>query len=218
MQAWDQFLEVQEKELGKDTISRWLRPIMIEKFDACNLYLKAENSFQVLWFEEHIRPKLKDKFLNNNGRPIKVHLKQINNRAPKKKNFFRPNKALEIKQNFLDPLLTWDTFLPNSGNFVPSKLLLELSNSTENTQKDFNPIFIHGETGVGKTHLLTAYAHSLKKKGINVFFVRAESFTEHVVNAIRLGMMQEFRKAYRNIDVLIIDDIHIFSKKAATQE
>ena len=65
---------------------------------------------------------------------------------------------------------------------------------------------------------MQATAHKFKEKNLNVFYVNAKSFTNHVVDAIRNGNMQDFRKAYRNLDVLIIDDIQIFSKKFATQE
>jgi len=88
----------------------------------------------------------------------------------------------------------------------------------QNEKPSFNPIFIHGSSGSGKSHLLMALANELKKKKKNVFFVKAQTFTNHVVNAIRQGEIQKFRDIYRNQDFLIIDDIHIFSGKNATQE
>lgn len=82
----------------------------------------------------------------------------------------------------------------------------------------FNPIYLYGPKDSGKTHLLTASAIYLQKKGKKIFFVRAETFTSHVVQAIRLGHMQQFREIYREIDALLIDGIDIFSRKDATQE
>lgn len=73
MQAWDEFLLQLEQEYGSETISRWLRTLQVVRFDACNIYLEAQDSFQVLWFDEHIRPKL-GQFVNNNQKPVKVHL------------------------------------------------------------------------------------------------------------------------------------------------
>src|SRR5271169_3437297 len=74
MRSWDDFLKKQEGLLGADVVNQWLRPLKIVHFDSGNLYLEAKDSFQVLWFEEHIRPQLKSTFVNNNFRPIKVHL------------------------------------------------------------------------------------------------------------------------------------------------
>ena len=82
MQAWIAFVDEQERELGQETTDKWLRTLKVAHFDACNLYLVAENSFHALWFEEHIRAKVLEKLYNNNKRPIKVHLSLVN--APQK--------------------------------------------------------------------------------------------------------------------------------------
>src|SRR6267154_1330658 len=81
-----------------------------------------------------------------------------------------------------------------------------------------NPIYLWGGAGCGKTHLLIALAQAFCKKGLNALYARAETFTEHVVSAIRASEMQSFRKAYRHVDVLLIDDVHLFARKNATQE
>ena len=74
MQAWEHFLRQQEIELGIETVQKWLRSLKILRFDACNLYLEAKDSFQQLWFEEHIRPKVLNLLVNGNHKRIKVHL------------------------------------------------------------------------------------------------------------------------------------------------
>src|SRR4051794_21981766 len=74
MRAWDEFLILQEKELGKETVKKWLSPLKVVRFDACNLYLEAEDSFKALWFEEHMRPRVKKQLLNNNKKPIVIHI------------------------------------------------------------------------------------------------------------------------------------------------
>src|SRR5207244_956030 len=74
MQAWQNFLSSLRRNFGDEAVERWLSPLEIIRFDACNLYLKAQDAFQLDWFEEHIRPRLKKGFLNNNNHPIKIHL------------------------------------------------------------------------------------------------------------------------------------------------
>lgn len=203
MESWHEFVAELEKELGA-SVQKWMPKL--SHFDAANIYLEPSDSFQSSWFEEHVRPRLKH-FSNNNGRPVKVHIEVL-----KKKVYPSPNdNPLHLNPDSLDQELTFENFIPSDKNLVAYKLLLE-------KQSPFNPIYLYGPSGSGKTHLLTAFAHTQKKQGKKVFFVNAQTFTEHVVQAIRLGQMQLFRKVYRDIDVLIIDGIDIFSRKLATQE
>src|SRR3990167_6653999 len=74
MRAWEEFLLKQEKELGKEIVAKWLRPLKIVRFDACNLYLEASDSFKALWFEEHMRGKTQKGLYNNNQKQIKIHV------------------------------------------------------------------------------------------------------------------------------------------------
>jgi chromosomal replication initiator protein len=203
MESWQKFLTQLEEELGSTAVKQWVPKLL--RFDAANLYLAEPDSFQRAYFEEHIRPRLKG-LLNNNGRPIKVHFDE------KLKTPIKKEEEIDfaIKGNPLDPEMTFENFVPQEQNLVVYKLLTELP--------PFNPIYIYGPQGSGKTHLLMATANRALSQGKKVFFVKAETFTEHVVQAIRLGQMQTFRQVYRDIDMLIIDDIDIFSKKLATQE
>ena len=212
MEAWQQFLSQLARDLEPEVIDKWLRPLKVIRFDAGNLYLEATDSFQVGWFEEHIRPRLKNSLFNNNQRPIKVHLSGPLPKRPVFQKEKEPSR-FSIHADPLNPEMTLDNLLVSPENLMAYRILSQLKEGLP-----FNPIYLFGPKGVGKTHLLMGAAAALQKQGKRVFFVRAETFTEHVVQAIRLGLMQEFRKIYRDIDALIIDDIHIFSKKTATQE
>ena len=77
MQAWDKFLSYLEKEYGVQTIKTWVRPIQVVSFDAGNVYLEAMDSFQLSWFDEHVRSLSQKYLLNNNGRLIKVHINNL---------------------------------------------------------------------------------------------------------------------------------------------
>ncbi len=231
MEAWESFLKQAEQDLGKDTVDNWLRSLQILRFDACNLYLQAKDSFQALWFEEHMRLRLETQFFNNNKKRIKVHLKVSNNTTPSSRSKAKKSKAtlpaaveearpFSITFEDLDPNSTFDSFLSSEDNLLTYKLLQETAgtNGSQPSLNSFNPIFVHGASGVGKSHLLMATAHALTRQGFKAVYSRAETFTEHVVSAIRAGEMQAFRRAYRNIDVLLIDNLHILSRKNATQE
>jgi chromosomal replication initiator protein len=208
MKAWDDFLISLAQDLGQETVDRWLKSLKVVHFDAGNLYLEAKDAFQAAWFEEHIRAKARKSLLNNNSRPVKVHLSFIEAaRKPKKNSVWKP--VLNLSADALDPKSTFETFLGEKNRDLFREAL---------ESRSFNPIYLHGPSGSGKTHLLMAAAHFLKEKQFSCFYVRAETLTEHVVAAIRTGAMQKFREIYRNHDVLLIDDIDVIAGRSATQE
>lgn len=219
MKAWTEFLNQQEKELGKVTTNKWLRSLKVVKFDACNLYLEASDSFQLLWFQEHIEHLLKTNFLNHSGKPIKVHVNLKSPSLPvsqKKKDF----KEL-FSPNHLEVEATFSHYIVKDSTNIPYQILTELvgyEGAPRLKMGTYNPIYIYGPKGSGKSHLLMATADEYKKQNISSLYIKSETFTEHVIRAFRTSSIQEFRKTYRNIDALLIDDVHLFSRKIATQE
>ena len=228
MQAWQQFLTALESDLGADTVNKRLRPLKVVHFDAGNLYLEAADSFQIVWFEEHIRAKARKALVNNNYNPIKIHLSSssidsVVKEPPIKGSNFPIKAPFTLQVDTLDPLATLDNFIVTESSILLFDLVASISgfkkDSTHPTALgQFNPIYIHGGSGTGKSHLLMGIAHSLAQNKISACYVKMETFTENVVSAIRSGNMQEFRKAYRMADVLIVDDVQVLSKKTATQE
>lgn len=225
MQAWEKFLNEQELEIGTDTVKKWLRSLKVLNFDACNLHLEAKDSFQALWFEEHIRKKASERLFNGNHKKIKIHLTLASLPAPaakpgnlrKKQKPTAPPLPFEIHFDTLDPQAYFHNYILREDNRLTYELLLELGEG-KNSLGQFNPVFLYGHPGSGKTHLLMSLAHHYQKRQQKCLYVRAELFTDHFVAAIRAGEMHLFRQAYRNVDVLIVDDIHVLSRKSATQE
>ncbi len=232
MQAWEKFLLSQEKELGLETVNKWLKPLKVLNFDACNLFLEANDRFQILWFEEHIRKKILANFKNNNSKSIRVHLNLAGAKPFQKiirsKNTVEVLPKLSINYEELNPLCTFENYSNKESNLLLHKLLCGISGTDEETGHlipqakldlgSLNPLYIYGISGSGKTHLLQSVTHALRNHGLKAIYARAETFTDHVVTAIRASEMSHFRQAYRNVDALIIDDVHVFSRKAATQE
>jgi chromosomal replication initiator protein len=170
------------------------------------------------WFEEHIRARAKKDFLNNNLRPIKIHL-TCNTHATLDDKSDKPTQNAHLPYiPTQDSLLTEynkSQFIFSKGNIILEKLLSQIISLDS---PPFNPIFLYGGACVGKTHLLQALAQELEKKHSQVLYLRAETFTENLVKAIRSGQMLEFRKFYRNVDILLVDDVQHLGKKNATQE
>lgn len=162
-----------------------------------------------------MRKKASTELLTSSGKPIKIHLRLGGDSPTKRKNqkpeIYKP--TLNLISDSLDPEATFDQFFLSKPNEIVFKFITESLDSQK-----YNPLFLYGPCGVGKSHLLMAIAAKMKKNGQKVFFVRADTFMRHVVAAIRNGAMAEFRSAYRHIDALIIDDVHQVACKGATQE
>ena len=224
MKLWNDFVIERKKEFGWQTVEKWLETLKIKHFDACNLYLTANDSFQYHWVKEHIiDAKLPLK--NNNGHTVKLHLEYLKNpqnkqaqQNPLKKGDFSADKILDHA--------LFSEFVATKQSAFALKVLANASgydlekNCLSSTCKplDLNPIFLCGKPSSGKTHLLMALAKSLELQQKRVRFVNGKTFTEHVVYAFRSSNMLPFRTAYRNVDALFIDDIDAIAGKAATQE
>ncbi len=228
MQAWNAFLTALDKELGQKTVDKWLRVLEVERFDACNLYLRAKDSFLIEWFEEHIRDKVDSSLVNNNKKKIRVHIDlhpDAKDSSPQEATSSAAVPAFHLEFPPLNPLFTFENFIVSEENLLGYNILCETAGidpltktPTSPNLSAFNPIYIYGKKGVGKSHLLTATAQALQAQGLKVIYTQAETFTEHVVGAIRNGEMRQYRNLYRRADVLILDDIQILSRKNATQE
>ncbi len=214
MNLWEEFVQAQESELGSEAISKWLKPLKVAHFDARNLYLETENPFAIHWFEEHIRSKACKHFVNNNNAQIKIHLALTEALSAPKKQKKAWVPLLNLVSDSLDPHATFELFVPGESN----QLVLKLFQNILDKKEAFNPVFLTGPSGSGKTHLLMAAAHYLIAKGFSCFYVRAETFTDHLIAAIRNGATHTFRSLYRNHDYLLVDDIDTIGGRNATQE
>jgi chromosomal replication initiator protein len=213
MRAWDLFLAQQEKELGVEIVAQWLRPLRVVDFDARNLYLEASDPFQISWFEEHARGKVERLLLSDNQKKIRLHLTLATVSTATPLSIPREQSDSFFRSESLDTWATLDNYAVSDENRVPVEFL-------KGWLTDFfpNPIYLYGAKGVGKTHLLMAIAQTFAVQGKAFLYVHANTFTDHVVTAIRKGRMEEFRAAYRKADILLIDEIQDLSGRSATQE
>jgi chromosomal replication initiator protein len=236
--SWNLFIKKLEDLLGNATVRRWILSFSIHFEEGKTIVLSAQDAFQALWFEEHLKPRLhllKDPL----GRAIPVILKLPQKTKPVKKDPLvqKGDKPQTHGLPFqkANPCYTFDRFLPFDENTIVVRLLDEAcsywiaknykklspivaSHSKTTFAIPPNPIFLTGPTGSGKTHLLTATANRLRQSGLNVILANADTFSEHVVKSMRAGEMTSFRALWRKADVLIIEDVQEFSRKTATQE
>ena len=233
MKIWDDFLDSIESELGEATVKQWLRPMEITQAKPGEWHLYASDSFQMLWFEEHIRPIAEARIRDIDGQKIKLKVKvrEEEGQVPTKKTISRSTftKKTENKNDAEEKLhiqgdnvscdLAMEQVVEYEGNRLAWRALQELAlTPTQFLSDGFNPLYIYGPFGSGKSLMAGCAVQSLLKIGLKVIYVRGETFTHHVVQAIRLGMMQQFRRFYRGVDVLVFDGIETLSHKASTQE
>ncbi len=126
-----------------------------------------------------------------------------------------PSVTMPIPEGLLNPRYTFDAFIVGKSNqlaYATSKAV------SENPGSVYNPLFLYGGVGLGKTHMLHAVGHFGETAGLNVLYVTSEKFTNEIINAIRYQKTEEFRAKYRQIDILLVDDIQFIAGKESTEE
>ena len=244
---WEDFLKIVKEEAGSRVVDTWFRAVSLYQWDSINkiVYLLAPNIFVKDWisgnYTELIRmhlsrllnvETLKIVFLDKGNKSkksestkdtdiVSVGAKEsIVSLVPAKLD--RPKRRLIKKNNYKKRCHINNNF--HFDNFVvgPSNSLAKAAAQaiTDKPGVLYNPLFIYGESGLGKTHLLHAVGNSIKDKNKNmsVLYQTADRFVNEFINAIRFDKIHKFQTKYQNIDVLLIDDIQFISNKEQTQE
>lgn len=223
---WNRTLSVLKNSVDSKSFNTWLKPL--EQIQANKIYLRlaAPNKTVRKWFMEKYLVKAGDVLREVTGRdmiievvlrneqmvfdkmlpPKKTIAAEVNRPTPTGKNNNRPSKAY-----------TFERFVVGSSNEFA---YAACKNVAKNPGRGMNPLFIYGDTGLGKTHLLNAVALQLLKRDpdMRLIIVSAERFMNELISAIQGKRTSAFHKKYRNLDALLIDDIQTIAGKHATQE
>ena len=208
-----------KNETTQITFDTWIQPLEIKSFNDNTIILIASTSFQKDTLESRYLDLITNtfNFITNKkcNVVIKLENEAIEEIVPENNNVFVNNKT--ILNSGLNPKYTFDTFVVGSNNKFAHAVALGVA---ENPGAKYNPFFIYGGVGLGKTHLMQAIGNEVLKNNSNasVLYVSSENFTNQLINALRDQSMDKFREKYRNIDVLLIDDIQFIANKKSTQE
>ena len=230
---WPHCLERLQSELPAQQFNTWLRPLQAQE-QGQTLILLAPNRFVVDWINDKFRGRISELvyelsqgILKNVeveiGSTLKKSdesaLKQDNTSHKLEGNFSQSNRnTTRVKHaNNLNPTFTFATFVEGKSNQLARAASFQVA---ENPGKAYNPVFIYGGVGLGKTHLMHAIGNHIisKKPDAKVVYLHSERFVADMVKAIQSNSMNDFKKFYRSVDALLIDDIQFFAGKDRSQE
>ena len=213
-------------------MTRWFRPLRVHDYANQTLTLRSDNSIYQYWIEENYFSQLKTTASRVLGESVSIlfHCQDslasnIKPDVPPKAEPARARKeqirvsptASGDSRGYLNPRYTFSSFVVGVNNQFSRAAAMAVAEAPART---YNPLFLHGSVGLGKTHLMQAIGHLIQanKKHLKVFYVTSEQFTNDYISAIQHGELQKFRKSYRQVDVLLIDDIQFLAGKDRSQE
>src|SRR3989440_2234270 len=216
MDTWQAVLDIVAKKINPQSYNTWFKPTQLIKHDDKALYVRVPNAFFLDWLNDHIDVVLEAARLAGIG---DINVIYITEKTPAEAVSAPSQGKLDFESidNTLNPKYTFETFVVGSSNQFAHAAALAVG---EKPSKAYNPLFLYGGVGLGKTHLMHAIGHMIKlnNKQLRLTYVSTEKFTNEVINAIRYDKMLSFNERYRNNDVLLIDDIQFIAGKERTQE
>jgi len=220
---WDKIQEYVKQEIGEQAFENWFTQAKLASVTEDSMVIQVPSNFFKDWIYDHYRDILNIAILKTLGKIVPVAF-EIKEEKPQK-NADRasqaqaapPERPVQKKPFYLNPKYTFEGFVVGSSNRFAHAATLAIA---EAPAKAYNPLFIYGGVGLGKTHLMQAACHYISEMhgNLKLFYTTSESFTNELISGIQNRTTQKFREKYRNVDVLLIDDIHFIAGKESTQE
>jgi chromosomal replication initiator protein len=213
--------------LSGDTYNLWFAPLRVSSLENTTITLEVANDFCEVWLKDNYLGLLQDVLGVASGRQLQVKFKVGSGNGPaapaphltqaKKKAEPAPDRAAANHELGFNPKNTFDTFVVGNNNNFACAAALAVAQAPG---KSYNPLFLYGGVGLGKTHLLHAIGQHVatQKKGARVAYLSSERFTNEYIDGIQNNQLARFRKKYRQTDVLLIDDIQFLAGKERIQE
>ena len=212
LELWNKCSEKLENKLSQEDFNTWIRPLKATE-EENTLELLAPNDFILNYIEKNFSEEINKLVKANSKKNISLVFKTLTKETfvDKYKNNSK-NSEIKLVENY-----TFDSFVEGKSNHLA---LAAAKQVAANPKGDYNPLFIYGGVGLGKTHLMHAVGNEILNNEPNkrIVYVHSEKFVSDMVKALQLGAMNEFKSYYRNADALLIDDIQFFAGKEQSQE
>src|SRR5574341_461344 len=222
--VWQEALSYIQGRVPKQVYDTWFTPVHLERIEESTAQIGVPNKFFGDWLNQHYGPLLAEAVSNaRGGGDLAVTFVVFQRQAARQTDgpptppasrtgtLIRPKRGVQ-----LNPKYTFKNFVVGAGNQFAHAACMAVA---EQPAKAYNPLFIYGGVGLGKTHLLNAIAnHVAERTDLRIAYLTTEQFTNEVINSIRYDKMMDLRKRYRHIDMLMIDDIQFLAGKERTQE
>ncbi|WP_303722379.1 chromosomal replication initiator protein DnaA [Malonomonas rubra] len=226
---WPETLAKLEESLNPQHFSMWIKPIECVNADSDLIKLQVPNKFVLNWIEEHFFNQIQENIWNIGGEHYRVQLALATPQSNKSKKNKKEDTSAPTSETVvsvpqhrtqtinLNSKYTFNEFVTGSSNQFAFAAAMAVANKPATT---YNPLFIYGGVGLGKTHLINAVGNEILRSNpqTSVCYYTSEKFMNELINSLRYNKMDEFRNKFRSMDVLLIDDIQFIAGKERTQE
>lgn len=220
---WQSCSDDFKQELSPHQFATWIKPLRFEQ-DGDNFTLIAPNRHVMQWVKDRLLGRIEQAGEKYFARAIRVELAL--DEAPIEQNEFTPEPLAAAivttppargTEHRVNPAFTFTSFIGGKANQLARAAAIQVG---QNPGQAYNPLFVYGATGLGKTHLVQAIGNQLlsHKPGANIRYIHAEQFVTDVVRAYQHKAFDAFKRSYHTLDLLLIDDIQFFGGKSRTQE
>jgi len=222
--AWQSVLGQLQMEMPKASFDTWVRDTQLVDYVDGHLKIGVRNAYARDWLESRLASTVTRMLVGIMNRSVEVEFIVLQS----SQEFSEPVESyvesttqperpafVQARNSSLNPRYTFENYIVGASNRLAHAAALAVA---EKPARAYNPLFLYGGVGLGKTHLLHAIGNACHECGLSVLYVSSEEFTNDLINAIRERTTQAFRDKYRSIDVLMIDDIQFIAGKESTQE
>ncbi|MFA5629420.1 MAG: chromosomal replication initiator protein DnaA [Dehalococcoidales bacterium] len=216
-EIWEAALGELQLQINKPNYQTWFQGTEGLEFTDGHFYISTPNAFVAEYLEKSQRSLIEKTLIGLVKSKVAVHF-QVSSIQPEPTDgyaYCETPQAIDSQISDFNAKYTFESFVVGSSNQLA---YAAAQAAAQDPGKSYNPLFIYGESGLGKTHLLQAIGHTLQARNATVLYVSGEQFTNEFIEAIRHKRTDEFREKYRSVDALMVDDIQFISGKEQTEE
>jgi len=218
-ELWEGALKQLHERLGKQNFETWIRPIRVRQWEGTEIILEVPNKFFRDWLLEHFLTPIQDALSDLAHQSIRVSVSVNQQLQPSggTSKIAEREKYKPPRVSNLIPKYNFENFVVGASNQFAHAASLAVANQPGD---HYNPLFIYGGVGLGKTHLINAIGHRIveRRPALKVSYLSSESFMNELIGSLRRDKMDEFKGRFRNVDTLILDDVQFIAGKERTQE